>query len=70
MPQWGGFEGAGYRGKLQIEDDLYKLLAFCSTERLRSFEVLMVVDEAQSDKLAPGFQLIRDSLELRPALGL
>ena len=64
--RWGRFEGAGYRSRASIEDKPYVFVMFCSTESERPFEFLLVSEEPALEKLAPGFDLIRDTLELRP----
>jgi hypothetical protein len=63
---WGDYDGAGYRGDANIEGGDYEFLMFCATERVRPFEILLAVEGSAADKLRPGFDLIRDSLELRP----
>ncbi len=63
IDRWGTFAGAGYRGSLTVDDRAYQLLIFCSTEDLRPFEVMLVIEDGVFDKLTPGFDLIRDSLK-------
>ena len=61
---WGAYNGAGYRGSLNIMLGDYDILIFCSTERERPFEIFQIAKENAGGKLQSGFDLIRDSLEL------
>ena len=66
IDRWGNYDGAGYRGNVNIMLWDYDILIFCSTARERPFEIFQIVDENDTDKLQPGYDLIRDSLELYP----
>jgi len=64
---WGSFDGAGYRVETEFDGESYAFVMFCSTERDRPFEILQIIELQSLSKLEPGFDLIRDSLELRPS---
>jgi hypothetical protein len=70
VDRWGQLEGAGYTAVAVIDGVRFDLLTFCSTERVRPFEIMQIVQESVSTKLKPGYDLIRDTLELRPATEL
>ena len=61
---WGRFEGAGYRGSTEIEGKPYRLVLFCSTESDRPFEILQISENDTHALVKPGFDQIRDTLEL------
>ncbi len=66
VDHWGDYDGAGYLGSVNIMLGDYDILIFCSTERARPFEIFQIVEENAADKLQPGFDLMRNSLELYP----
>ena len=61
---WGHFEGAGYLAEAEIEGATYTMILFCSTERPRPLEIMLISETENHALVAPGFDLIRDSLEL------
>lgn len=67
MESWGGYPGAGFRGRLSIEGNPYVVISFCSTEGPRPFEIMWICQADQHDRLLPGLERIGDSLELKPA---
>ena len=63
--RWGRYAGAGYRGDGTIEGKAFAITIFCSSDESPPFEIMQIVETGAVDRTEVGFDLIRESFEVR-----
>ena len=66
IDNWGRFRGKGFHLDLEAEGTAYRATSFSVTFQEVSFEIVEISETNATDRLEPGFALIRDSFEFRP----
>lgn len=66
LSTWGRYDGVGHRSSVVVDGTHHEIVSFCSTEGERPFAILQACELKALGKTKPGWDLIRDSLWLRP----
>jgi hypothetical protein len=66
IDRWGSFDGKGFDLLVTMQGSEYRATTFSVTYRSVSFEIVEIVQADAAERLAPGFELIRDSFVFRP----
>jgi hypothetical protein len=66
IDRWGDFRGKGFDLDLEMDGTEYRATSFSVTFRKVSFEIIEISEAEATERLEPGFALMRDSFEFRP----